>query len=231
MTFNNSTNKLVGDKAIVVGAGMAGLMTAAALSQFFASVLIIEKDELPNKPAFRKGVPQGWHVHTLLGYGVEASETLFPGLMDQLYAAGAVQIRRNYDIWFHDASGPTPIRDVGILTPSVTRPLLEHITRERVLSFGNVGISTDTRLLTYIAAPGGPVPGVSISRNQTGSIRLDQALFFSHSRSSRISVLTRMISLRIRATRATFAGFPALMRSVYLALRSGLCRMATRAGM
>ena len=90
-------------------------------------MLVLEKDDLPNKPELRKGVPQGAHVHTFLGYAVEAMEDLFPGIMDQIYAEGAVKIRRNKDIWFHDYAGPTPIRDVGILTPSVTRPLLEHV--------------------------------------------------------------------------------------------------------
>jgi hypothetical protein len=45
-------------------------------------------------------------------------------MIGRLYEAGAVRIRRNQDIWFHDMVGPTPIRDVGILTPSVTRHCL-----------------------------------------------------------------------------------------------------------
>jgi len=158
---------LIGQKAIVIGAGMAGLLVAAVLSQFFTSVVIIEREELPHEPAFRKGVPQGWHVHTLLGYGVETMEKLIPGLMDQLYVAGAVQIRRNHDIWFHDASGPTPIRDVGIVTPSVTRPLLEHVTRERVLALTNVHMHDATRLMTLEAEPEGRVIG-NADRQETG---------------------------------------------------------------
>lgn len=162
MTVQSATPKLLGQKAIVIGAGMAGLMTAAVLSEFFANVIIVERDELPHAPALRKGVPQGAHVHTFLGYAVEAMEKLIPGLMEQLYAAGAVRIRRNHDIWFHDASGPTPIRDVGILTPSVTRPLLEHVTRKRVLALTNVHMNEATRLLSFEAEPGGRVSGVLI---------------------------------------------------------------------
>ena len=111
---------LIQKHAVVVGAGMAGLLAAAALADIFGEVTIIEKDTLPETPRVRKGVPQGAHVHTLLGYAVEAMDKLLPGLMADVYAAGAVKIRRNHDIWFHDAAGPTPIRDVGILTPSVT---------------------------------------------------------------------------------------------------------------
>jgi len=165
METKSKNTEAVGQTAIVVGAGMGGLMAAAALSGFFKNVNIIERDELPEQPDLRKGVPQGAHVHTFLGFAVEAMDKLLPGLMDQLYAAGAVKIRRNYDIWFHDASGPTPIRDVGILTPSVTRPLLEHVTRERVLTASNVHLDDRTRLLSIEAGQGGHVAGIKVKRD------------------------------------------------------------------
>ena len=163
-----ATSNSIGQTAVVIGAGMGGLMAAAALSGFFTNVVIIESDELPRQPALRKGVPQGAHVHTFLGYAVQAMDTLLPGLMEQLYTAGAVQIRRNYDIWFHDASGPTPIRDVGLVTPSVTRPLLEHVTRERVLAETNVRMSDKTRLLMFAAGPDRRVAGVKVQREGAG---------------------------------------------------------------
>jgi glycine/D-amino acid oxidase-like deaminating enzyme len=162
MDAEYATSNSIGQTAVVIGAGMGGLMAAAALSDFFTNVVIIESDELPRQPALRKGVPQGAHVHTFLGYAVQAMDTLLPGLMEQLYDEGAVKIRRNYDIWFHDASGPTPIRDVGLLTPSVTRPLLEHVTRERVLAEANVRIYDKTRLLKFEAGPDGGVAGVTV---------------------------------------------------------------------
>lgn len=165
MDTQMTARKPMAETAVVVGAGMVGLMTAAVLSEFFARVVIIERDELPREPALRKGVPQGAHVHTFLGCAVEAMEQLIPGLMDHIYAAGAVKIRRNLDVWYHDFAGPTPIRDVGILTPSVTRPLLERLTRERVLALTNVRMNDATRLLTFEAGPDGRATGVSIKRS------------------------------------------------------------------
>ena len=165
MNTEHPASKSIGQKAIVIGAGMGGLMAAAALAGFFEDVVIIESDELPRHPALRKGVPQGAHVHTFLGFAVQAMDTLLPGLMEKLYVEGAVQIRRNYDIWFHDAWGPTPIRDVGLLTPSVTRPLLEHVTREKVLTKTNVHIDDKTRLLMFEAGPDGQVAGVKVKRD------------------------------------------------------------------
>jgi len=144
---------------------MAGLLAAAALSDAFEEVTIIEKDSLPESPQFRIGVAQGAHVHTLLGYGVEAMDSLIPGLMADLYSAGAVRIRRNFDIWFHDAIGPTPIRDVGILTPSVTRPLLEHVTRQRVLALHNVNIRDSTKMLEFEIDETGRILGIRVLIN------------------------------------------------------------------
>ena len=69
-----------GETAVVVGAGLAGLLAAAALSDFFKNVVVVERDRLPTRPGLRKGVPQGAHVHTLLGYAVEAFDQLVPGM-------------------------------------------------------------------------------------------------------------------------------------------------------
>jgi len=159
---NNPSN---GKYAVIIGAGMGGLLAAAALSDTFEQITIVEKDVLPESPQFRKGVAQGAHVHTLLGYGVEAMNELLPGLMSDLYAAGAVKIRRNFDIWFHDAIGPTPIRDVDILTPSVTRPLLEHVTRQRVAALPNVKIRDSTKVLDYEVDCSKSVSGIHVMSN------------------------------------------------------------------
>jgi len=157
-----STDIITQKHAVVVGAGMAGLLAAAALADVIGEVTIIEKDTLPETPMVRKGVPQGAHVHTLLGYAVEAMDKLLPGLMAEVYAAGAVKIRRNHDIWFHDATGPTPIRDVGILTPSVTRPLLEHVTRQRVLALPNVHLRDATQMLELEVDGQGRIVGLKV---------------------------------------------------------------------
>jgi 2-polyprenyl-6-methoxyphenol hydroxylase-like FAD-dependent oxidoreductase len=167
-----TTNSANGKHAVIIGAGMAGLLAAAALSDAFDEVTIIEKDSLPESPQFRNGVAQGAHVHTLLGYGVEAMDSLIPGLMADVYSAGAVEIRRNFDIWFHDTIGPTPIRDVGILTPSVTRPLLEHVARQRVLALHNVNLRDSTKMLDFEIDELGRVLGIRVLTNDTSELIL-----------------------------------------------------------
>jgi hypothetical protein len=63
------------------------------------------------------------------------------------------------------------------------------------------------------------------------SIRLGRAGFGVQRRSALTRALAVSRRFVIRATMATFAGFPASRRAAYFLLRSGLKRMATEAGM
>lgn len=45
-------------RAVVVGASIAGLLAARALSDFAESVTLVDRDALPDSPAPRKGVPR-----------------------------------------------------------------------------------------------------------------------------------------------------------------------------
>ena len=62
------------------------------------------------------------------------------------------------------------------------------------------------------------------------NFRLDPEAFWVHVRSALTNAFAVSMSLRITATIATFAGFPAAHRPSYFALRSGLNRMAISAG-
>lgn len=53
-------------RAVVIGAGMAGLLAARVLTNAFDEVTILERDSFPEEPVARRGVPQGRHVHVML---------------------------------------------------------------------------------------------------------------------------------------------------------------------
>ena len=92
--------------AVVIGGSMAGLSAAAALATRFGSVVIVERDVVPDHPADRKGVPQGRHAHGLLPSGMIRLEGWFPGLIDELAAAGAPIIDVGRDaLWHRTATG------------------------------------------------------------------------------------------------------------------------------
>ncbi|NMH95704.1 hypothetical protein HF519_30090, partial [Pseudonocardia bannensis] len=80
------------DHALVLGAGISGLLTARALTDSFGRVTILDRDCLPDdgRPEARKGIPQGHHVHALLPRGRAILDELFPGILDRLVADGAV---------------------------------------------------------------------------------------------------------------------------------------------
>lgn len=65
---------------VILGAGIAGLLTARVLSEFYESVTVVERDVLPDGPEHRRGVPQGRHLHNLLSGGIQLIGELFPGL-------------------------------------------------------------------------------------------------------------------------------------------------------
>jgi len=67
-------------RAVVIGASVAGPLAARVLADAFGEVVLLERDRLPGGPAHRKGAPQGRHTHVLLPRGRDALEELFTGL-------------------------------------------------------------------------------------------------------------------------------------------------------
>ena len=45
---------MVGEHAVVLGAGVSGLLAARALADFYRTVTVVERDELPTTPANRR---------------------------------------------------------------------------------------------------------------------------------------------------------------------------------
>jgi 2-polyprenyl-6-methoxyphenol hydroxylase-like FAD-dependent oxidoreductase len=77
--------------AVVLGSGMAGLVTSRVLADYFEQVTLLERDAAPPDAGPRPGVPQGRHFHALLPGGLLILAELFPGLLQELQAAGSLQ--------------------------------------------------------------------------------------------------------------------------------------------
>jgi flavin-dependent dehydrogenase len=131
-------------RAVVIGAGPAGMLAAAALSRAVDHVVVLDRDELPDAPGHRRGVPQGHHAHLLMPGGLEAIERLLPQaeLRKHLLAAGARELALSSGMlaltpagWFRRW------RHRSHVTISCSRPLLDWGVRRAVLrSHGNVEI-------------------------------------------------------------------------------------------
>lgn len=157
---------LIGKNAIVVGAGIAGLAAAAALSDHFEHVTVLERDELPPSLGPRPGVPQSTQLHGLLCGGQQALARLFPGFDRDLAEAGAVAVRIGLDDrWEFPGYDPFPQRDLGMIGFTMTRPLLEHVMGRRLRRLRNVALQEHCRALEILAAKDGSVAGVRYRGN------------------------------------------------------------------
>ena len=131
-------------RVVVIGASLAGLLAAAASAQSGARTMIIERDLLPAAPEARKGVPQGRQAHVLLHRGLRSAEALLPGLRDDLLAVGASAFDSGEMPWLGEYGWmPTWLPSYELV--SVTRPLLEHVVRQRVQAFPLVEVRDGVR--------------------------------------------------------------------------------------
>jgi pimeloyl-ACP methyl ester carboxylesterase len=80
---------VLGERAVVLGASMGGLLATRVLADFFDTVAVVDRDVLSDDPANRRGVPQGRHVHALLPRGAQILDEFFPGILNELVADGA----------------------------------------------------------------------------------------------------------------------------------------------
>ncbi len=122
-----------GEHAIVIGAGMSGLLGACVLADHFERVTVLDRDRLADGPVSRKGVPQGRHLHSLAVRGSELLEEFFPGLDEELSEAGCPAVDQAGDTVTDVPSGRLPRFTSGIVMRAVSRDLLEWRIRKRLL--------------------------------------------------------------------------------------------------
>ena len=132
--------KPIGEHAVVIGASMAGLLAARALSDAYERVTIVERDELPAIGEGRKAVPQGSHAHVMLASGQRSIEELLPGITDELLAAGAQSCKSMREIRFVIAGHEMTREASGADVLLASRPLIEGHVRRRVLALANVTV-------------------------------------------------------------------------------------------
>jgi len=134
------------EHAVVIGSSIAGLITTAILTRHFDRVTVIERDRLPDAVELRKGVPQATQAHILLKRGQMIMEDLFPGMTDELIAAGAVPLNMGADLrWF--VGGWRPRFESSIEILGVSRPLLETTIRQHLKANPKVMFMQDTRVI------------------------------------------------------------------------------------
>ena len=129
------------ERALIIGASIAGLTAAQVLAEFVEQVVILDRDDVSGEATFRKGAPQAQHAHRLLPYGQQLLEKLFPGFSDDLVTRGAVAIDPGQDNpYFLSGSWHVPARKGAHRSISASRPLIEAELFQRVAALSNVTI-------------------------------------------------------------------------------------------
>lgn len=155
----------VSPQAVVIGGSIAGLLAARVLADVFDQVKIIERDQLPEQPDLRKGVPQSAQPHVLFTRGYQILEELFPGIGAELRAAGALMIdwAREFDHFSRgqwNAKADAPSRVISL---TCSRPLLEWAIRRQLANFSNVQFLQRSR-----------VTGLLCDHQRVNGVRLQQ---------------------------------------------------------
>ncbi|MBF9072600.1 FAD-dependent oxidoreductase [Streptacidiphilus fuscans] len=145
--------------AVVVGAGVSGLLAAEVLARRFERVTVVERDALPEgEPRFRAGVPQSRHVHILWSRGVAALESLLPGVVAALEAAGAVVVHTPEQMrWLSPADWFAGVTGTHFL--SASRELLEATLRRRLAARSAITLMDRHEVAGLVPTSGGGAVG------------------------------------------------------------------------
>ena len=135
---------------VVIGAGIGGLLAAAALAGCAKKVMVLDRDLLPDGPSLRKGAPQGAHVHGVLASGQAALEALLPGLIDDVIAAGGDRGDMLADGLFYVGRQRLVAGQSGLPGLVASRPLLEWVIRRRVSGLPQVEICAGVEVQALI---------------------------------------------------------------------------------
>ena len=169
----------LGDRAIVCGGGMGGLLAARVLSDFYETVTVVERDKLSDKAAPRRGVPQGRHSHVLSSRGSQEFARLFPGMLDELVSAGATICddgdlsRVSIRVSGHEYNRSCKFGDPeSVVIYLLSRPLLESLVRRRVRAIGNVEILDGHDVVEPVASQPDRVIGARVVNRDNGIERL-----------------------------------------------------------
>jgi 2-polyprenyl-6-methoxyphenol hydroxylase-like FAD-dependent oxidoreductase len=119
--------------AVVIGGGIAGIVTARVLADHFERVTLLEREVLTPDTEVRAGVAQGRHAHLLLSAGHHVIERLFPKLGPALEAAGAPLGDHGEDAIAVYPQGRLPRYKANLPMRFVSRGLRERLMRNELL--------------------------------------------------------------------------------------------------
>ncbi|MEU1208573.1 hypothetical protein [Nocardia sp. NPDC005825] len=161
---------LLGDRLVILGAGIGGCYAALLCAPFFAETIIIDRDEIADTPQQRPGVPQSTHIHALLRAPLNVANEAAPGFEEDLVAAGALSLPAGTRARYHEYGNWQTQRDLGFNVSAQSRVLVEHEVRKHALRNPGVKLRDKVELVDYVIVDG-VTTGVVV-KDSTGRIEI-----------------------------------------------------------
>lgn len=140
-------------QAVVIGAGIAGLLATRVLAKYYEQVLVVERDALPVEPRPRAGTPQSHHLHRVLPRGKMILERLFPGFLDGLLKHGAFSLEHTKSLLIaKDGRAAFSAPNATGKEASCSRALLEWEIRKRVQELAGVCFLSHQDVIGLVAS-------------------------------------------------------------------------------
>jgi flavin-dependent dehydrogenase len=139
--------------ALVIGGSIAGILAARVLVDYFDRVTILDRDSFPQTPDHRNGAPQSHHTHGLLPKGHILIQQMFPGIMDELRAAGAFSLYGCVPVAIVSHYGRLPPRWLDKEYMAFSRYLLEWHLRRRLSEYAGVELRVMTEVTGLLTTP------------------------------------------------------------------------------
>jgi 2-polyprenyl-6-methoxyphenol hydroxylase-like FAD-dependent oxidoreductase len=164
--------------AVVLGAGLAGMLAAAVLARHpeVGSVTVVDRDRLDAGPLPRRGLPQGRHAHVLMSSGARAIEALLPGTTNRWTAAGAHRIGLPDGYVMLLPQGWLPRWRGEQFVIACSRWLLDWVVRQQLLALPKVRLLARTEA-TGLCGDLRSVTGVWVRDHASGGDRVLDAAF------------------------------------------------------
>lgn len=165
------------EHAVVLGAGIAGLLAARVLTETYDAVTVVERDTLPAVGEHRKGVPHGRHLHGLHPRGREILEDLFAGFTGELVAGGAEVGDVLANVRWQLSGHTFAQAEVGLPGVCCSRPFLEGMLRARVVALPRVTLLERCAVAGLVTTPDAArVTGVRFGGCLAASVPLEADL-------------------------------------------------------
>ncbi len=155
---------LLPERAVVLGCGMAGIAAAAALRNHFEDIVVIERDNIPEQPEPRRGVPQHAQLHNLLSCAQFNLEYLLPGFIENLREAGAGDASVADETHVYELGIKMPERNLGLRLMSAWRPVIEHVARQQLQEEDRVAFEGLGRAVG-LRKSNGHISGVTVEKD------------------------------------------------------------------